>query len=130
MLKDNIGKSNNMAIEVSRYKRMKQRDLSEFKQVTIKTFAPNPTDFDYKRGYIVRYFAQKANDLNYPIFEISDFTFNILLDNPFYTVVQLNWRISGSYEEIKESNFKSVKLVSKNMPNLMMYLPNYLQFSK
>lgn len=119
-----------MAIEVSRYKRMKQRDLSEFKQVTIKTFSPNPIDFDYKRGYLVRYFAQKANDLNYPIFEVSDFTFNILLDNPFYTVVQLNWRITGSYEEIKESNFKSVKLASKNMPNLMMYLPNYLQFSK
>jgi hypothetical protein len=119
-----------MAIEVSRYNRLKMRDLSDFKQTPIKTFVPEPIEFDYKRGYIIRYFAQKTNDFNYPIFEVSDFTFNILIDNPFYRVVKLKWRLSGNTDEIKDSNFKSVKLVSKDMPNLMMYLPNYLQFSK
>lgn len=119
-----------MAIEVSKYNRLKMRDLGDFKQITIKTIIPNPTEFDYKRGYIARYFTQKTNDLNYPIFEISDFTYNILLDNPFYRVTRLNWRLSGTNEQIKESNFKSVQLASKDMPNLMMYLPNYLQFSK
>jgi len=119
-----------MAIEVSKYKRLKNRDLGDFRQITIKSFVPNPDEFDYKRGYINRYFTQRINDSGYPIFEVSDFTFNILIDNPFYNVVRLKWRLIGTDEEIKNSNFKSVQLASKDMPKLMMYLPNYLQFSK
>lgn len=118
-----------MAIEPSRYDRLKKRDLFDFRQINIKSFVPTPEEFDYRRGYVTRYFTQKTNDKNYPIFEISSFTYNSLIDNPFYNVVQLNWRLTGNINDIKDSNFKSVKLASVNMPNLMMYLPNYLQFA-
>jgi hypothetical protein len=34
------------------------------------SYFPKPTDGDYYNGYIERYFIQKANDINAPIFEI------------------------------------------------------------
>lgn len=119
-----------MAVNVAIYNRMKSGNLREFKTLSIKPFIPEPDDSDYKRGYITRYFVQKVNDTNSTIYEVSEFNFNRITMNSFYLTTKLNWRITGSVEEVKESNFKSVKLTSKHMPKLMMYLPNYLQFRK
>lgn len=119
-----------MAIDVARFNRIKYSDLIEFRDGDIKSFVPQPKDSDYKRGYLVRYFLQKVNDVNSEIFEVSEFNFNRFSENPFFMVKKLNWRLTGPKEDIKESNFKSVKLASKDIPRLSLYLPNYLQFSK
>lgn len=116
-------------MSLDRYKSIKKLDIN-YNNIKIPTFVPELTDIDYQRGYVRRYFIQKSNDKNAPIFEISDSNFSQFSSNSFYIVVFLDWRLIGSDEEIKESNFKSVKLASKNMPALQLYLPNLLQFSK
>lgn len=119
-----------MSINVARYNRIKQRDLSQFNELEIKTFVPNPTESDYKRGYIKRYFGQKVNDTNSTIYELSEFTYNSISNNPFYLTISLDWRIVGERNSVKETNFKSVKFAGKTMKNLIKTLPNYLQFIK
>jgi hypothetical protein len=119
-----------MAVNVARYDRIKKRDLSDFNSSSIKTFVPKPTDRDYSKGYIKRYFAQKINDTNSIIYELSEFNYNTLSNNPFYLTISLDWRISGEPTLVKETNFKSVKYAAKTMKNLLKVLPNYLQFIK
>ncbi len=90
---------------------------------------PNPSENDYKNGFIERYFAQKSNDVDSYIYEIgNDFLGRKELN--FYTIVKVRWRLTGNVEQIKQSNFNSIKLHYKEMPKLSLYLPNLLQFAK
>lgn len=116
-------------IQSLRYKKI-NKNLSIFKTPKIIAHIPTPTDVDYKRGYITRYFIQKTNDESAYVYELSKDTITDFSTTPFYTVQNLNWRLSGTAEEVRESNFKSVKLASQKMKGLLMYLPNYLQFFK
>lgn len=118
-----------MSISLGKYNKISNLE-GDFDTPYINTNIPHPTEVDYKRGYISRYFIQKINDVNSNIFEISKDNFSMFNNNVFYNCVILDWRITGTKEDIKNSNSISVKLASKNMPKLMMYLPNYLQFSK
>ena len=38
----------------------------------IETHIPRPSDKDYTRGYVIRYFVQKVNDKGSPIYEIDN----------------------------------------------------------
>lgn len=107
------------------FKRKNQFNIPKLNQ-----FVPHPNDTDYKRGYIVRYFVQKANDTNSPVYEVNSNTFTSYNNIAFYTTVSLDWRLTGSDEQIKESNYQSVKLASKTMKAILFYLPNYLQFKE
>lgn len=98
-------------------------------QKTIRTHVPSPTYVDFRRGYIVRYFIQQINDTNSIIYEISESDYNKFTSDVFYSAVNIDWRLSGTMENIKSSNEKSVKLGSKKIKSLIFYLPNYLQFS-
>jgi hypothetical protein len=51
--------------------RYKQLVKSPIREEIIKTDIPNPSESDYNRGFIKRYFVQKTNDKGSPIFEIS-----------------------------------------------------------
>lgn len=102
----------------------------EFSLRQIKPFIPTPTEDDYKVGYIRRNFVQKSNDKNAIVYEISDNSYIDYQRNPLLTVVTLNWKISGTDEEIKEINDKVVRYASKTLPAIKLYLPNLLQFSK
>jgi hypothetical protein len=101
-----------------------------FDEPNYKTHIPTPNETDYVVGYIMRYFIQKANDEDSYIFEIDKSSFINFIENPFYTVVQLNWRIKGTAEEVINSNKKSINISYERMPALKLYLPNYLQFYK
>ena len=94
----------------------------------IRTHIPTPTDIDYDRGYIIRYFVRKSNDEGSYIYEINSDEYSKLNSNPFFRVVSLRWRISGEIAEVRESNRKSVKLTSTEMKNIGRYLANLLQF--
>ena len=126
-----IDKFNNM-INIGKYKQLTV-DKNEFIRTsknTIKTHVPAPTETDYKRGYITRYFAQKANDPSSYVFEINKDEYGTLVSNPFYVNVKLNWRIIGTIEQVRESNSKSVTLASHTLKSITLYLPNTLQFYK
>jgi hypothetical protein len=118
-----------MSISIYDYKRLNQsNDL--FIQFEFETYAPSPTEKDYMVGYIMRYFIQKANDENGYISEINKSAFTTFIENPFYTVVQLTWRIKGTANEVMDSNKKSINISYETMPSLKLYLPNLLQFHK
>jgi hypothetical protein len=114
-------------MDITRYKNVSNL-TSEYDVQTISAYIPKIEDLDFKRGYIVRYFIQKANDDNSVIYEVSSNDISKYANNPFFKTVSLNWRLVGSADEIKESNFKSVKLASQKMKALQLYLPNFLQF--
>jgi len=112
------------------------------KDIKILTYIPSPTDIDYRRGFIKRYFVQKTNDKGSPIYEISKRDINKYKTNPLYTSVDLRWRIKGPKETqyddegnvsdkaVSESNRVAIRLVADKIPNLKLYLPNLLQFYK
>ena len=118
-----------MTIKIDRFNEL-VKDVSDFRNVRIKTHTPTPTDGDYKVGYIQRYFTQKSNDDSSYIYEINERQFERLLQSPFYKTVELYWKISGDREEVREMNRKSLKYSSKDMKSLPLYLPNHLQFHK
>jgi hypothetical protein len=112
----------------------------DYLNITVKSFVPTPTDKDYLRGYITRYFVQKVNDPNTPIYEVSDTEFNSLRSSAMYNTTSLRWRIVGpkepsDYENgkimdngVKKSNETSIRLASDYIVNLKLYLPNLTQF--
>ena len=116
-----------MAISLNRYKKLISVN-SDFDKITLDTFVPTPDDKDYKRGYIKRYFVQKSNDINSPIFEIEKTQYSKIGLNPFYKIVSLDWRLVGNRLEVIESNSNSIRLAEKNLKLIGLYLPNRLQF--
>lgn len=115
---------------------------SIYLNLTPKVSIPKLKENDYTRGYVVRYFTQKANDLNASIYEISKGEYNKLSSTPMYITTNLRWRISGSKDPsystngtetdmgVRRSNKNSIALASEVMINLKMYLPNLSQFHK
>jgi len=116
-------------MNIDRYKSISNLP-TEYNLEKIPTYIPEPKDFDYQRGYITRYFVQKSNDTLAPVFEINSSIFTSLSNNSFYKTITLDWRLVGTVEQMKESNFKSVKIAAKNLPRIQIYLPNLLQFYK
>lgn len=116
-------------MDIDRYKDIVNLE-SEFNQIKITTYIPTPIDEDYKRGYITRYFVQKANDKNSVIYEIRKNTISKFSNNSFYTIVSLDWKIKGDPIEVKKSNSISVRIASQTIPKIQLYLPNLLQFHK
>lgn len=98
--------------------------------IKIETYVPNPTELDYKNGFIERYFVQKTNDKNATIFEVDKTFKNQILSNPLLQVQAIRWRITGTPQDIMDSNIKSMNTVKEYMPKLNIYLPNLLQFAK
>lgn len=116
-------------MSVDRYTEIKAVPIM-FNNIKVIAHIPTPTDADYKKGYIVRHFVQKANDESAPIFEIKKQGLTKFNSNPFYLTTSLDWRLTGTPEEIKTSNSISIKLASEKLPKIQLYLPNLLQFYK
>jgi hypothetical protein len=118
-----------MAIKIDRFNEL-VTDVNDFRSIRIKTHIPTPTDDDYKIGYIQRYFAQKANDDASFVFEVNERQFERLSQSPFYRTVELDWKISGKREDVREMNRKSIRFVTPQMKSIGLYLPNHLQFHR
>jgi hypothetical protein len=114
-------------IEYHELIRLENKSL--IKTQTIKSHIPTPSYKDYRQGYIVRYFIQRINDDNALIYEVNETDYLRFSIDEFYNAVNIDWRLTGGEDAIKDSNAKSVKLGSKKMKNLIFYLVNYLQFS-
>lgn len=107
-----------------------------------KTIVPTPNDIDYENGFINRYFTQRVNDSNSFVFEIDLEEYNLLLENPYWTLTEMKWRIAGPKSAVYSnngnitdigvvaSNAASISIVSSKIKNINLYLPNLLQFYK
>jgi len=108
----------------------------------IDTFVPSPSETDYNKGYITRFFVQQTNDINSPIYEVSSLNFRRYSSSKGYKGASLRWRIKGpisvvfnnnnevSDKGVKQSNKIAISLISDKIKNLKLYLPNLLQFHK
>jgi hypothetical protein len=117
-------------MSVGRYKRLKRESDGLLKIPTIRVSIPVPKDDDYSRGYIVRYFTQKANDINGIIYEISSKEYSKLKSSDLYITIAMDWRINGDPIDVKKSNSSSIRIASQTIPKISLYLPNLLQFYK
>lgn len=82
-----------------------QKTGAGLKKVQAKRGAPTPyfpipNEFDYKKGYIMRSFVKKVNDLGF-ITEISDEEYDnfqngtVDYDVSYYLVYQIMWKLTG-----------------------------------
>jgi len=117
-------------MNIKRFEEISKSKGQIFDDKFIYTHIPSPNKSDYERGYIERYFIQKANDKDAKIYEVDEKGFTKFFDNPFYTNIALDWKIKGSDTEIKNSNKKSINLNFNLIPKLAIFLPNLLQFKE
>ena len=77
-----------------------------------------PTSKDYKRGRFERFFCKKNNDSIY--FEISSESYKLIdskspvIAFELYDIVSISWVLNGSFSSVYDTNFSSVKTISRN----------------
>jgi len=83
-------------------------------------YYPAPTDNDYQKGYIMRYFAKKRNDIGYVI-EVDKDTYQSLLkkdsiyDYVTYQSIDLFWQITGPLrDDRKNKQYKVSGIIDTN----------------
>ena len=110
-------------------------------------YYPAPTDNDYQKGYIMRYFAKKRNDIGYVI-EVDKDTYQSLLkkdsvyDYITYQSIDLFWQITGPLRDdrknkeykvsgIIDTNKRLVEEKDKNFRGLMEFIgDNYDKYAR
>lgn len=73
----------------------------EFYEATSVESRAYPAYLDITAGFYTRYFACRTHLINIgPVREIDANQFSVLSSNPNYAVVQMQWRIRGSLEDV------------------------------
>lgn len=77
------------------------------------SYYPQPTEQDYKRGYLIRYFTKKINEKGFVI-EISQNEYEKITngianyDISFYQVVKILWKITGPLNPERQSQYNII----------------------
>jgi hypothetical protein len=122
---------------VEQYKKLKNN--IKIKNSMPKAHYPSPTDEDYMKGIIVRYFVQRRDTPGSVIIEINSQRFNEYSGGVYYKTTTLKWRITGNLEDtytnqgalipsVIRSNQMAIKEAEKELPELNLYLVNPKQF--
>ena len=98
------------------YKRAVLREPKEVAK--LETRVPVPTTDDYANGFITRYFARQANDINSKIFEITSDDY--VRKTPFYEKITLNLKITGNIQNVYSENTSEIKSSSVYFPKLSL----------
>lgn len=110
-------------------------------------FTPKPTEEDYKRGKITRYFARQRNGTKFKIMEIDQKTYDNLSNNrgglntSLWKVISIFWQISGPLHDQKvngirtragiiDTNQRVLNNAEKNFIGLKQYLTDLKQFAR
>lgn len=122
---------------VEQYKKLK--NSIKINNTMPKSHYPLPTDEDYIKGIINRYFVQRRDTPGSIIIEINSQKFNEYAGSVYYKTASLKWRISGNLEDtytnqgalipsVIRSNQMAIKEAEKQLPELNLYLVNPKQF--
>lgn len=122
---------------VEQYKKLKNN--IKIKNAMPKAHYPIPTEEDYIRGIIERYFIQRRDTPGSIIIEINQQRFSEYRSSVYYKTASLKWRITGNLEDtyttqgalipsVIHSNQKAIKEAEKELPELNLYLVNPKQF--
>jgi len=86
---------------------------------------------DYDAGHFTRYFLRQVNNRSAKIIEVDKGQFNKFKSEPFYINLELMWKITGTAQEISNTNFNIVSAADKQMPGIKEALQNkLLDFAK
>lgn len=136
--------SENINPSLKEYKGLKPLNLS----LTDPTpYTPKPTEDDYKRGKITRYFARQRNGTKFKIMEIDQPTYDNLSNNrgglntSLWKVISIFWQISGPlYDQhsggirtkagVIDTNQRILNNAEKNFIGLKQYLTDLKQFAR
>jgi hypothetical protein len=96
-------------------------NVTDVNLYTIPTqFYPKPTANDYQKGYIMRYFAKKRNDIGYVI-EINKETYlsitkqDKVYDYVTYQAIDVFWQITGPLrDDRKDKQYKIAGIIDTN----------------
>jgi hypothetical protein len=108
---------------------------------------PNPSQEDFKNGYINRYFVKRRNDKTNIITEINEESYNTYgkkqgIDKNLYQVYVLKWKLTGKLKDeldkyniiiksgIYDTNKRLVNEADKHFRGINKYLTNYIEFSR
>lgn len=102
------------------------------------SYKPSPTDYDYRYGYIVRYFLQKRTSPQNSIVEVSENDFQSVSPNPSstkidersYNSLELFWTIAGNKSYVAKANNTALDKAEKLFPGIKNFLPNLLEYYK
>lgn len=99
-----------------------------------------PTDEDYKKGVITRYFIKRVNGGPDAIKEVNESDYNRFKREVLYITLSIPWKISGEQNDrtqanitihgIIDTNQRIVKSKEMQMPGIIAYLQNLAEFSK
>ena len=103
-----------------------------------RAYTPILTSEEYQKGWFVRYFVQRRNQLRSTIVEIDQEQFDLIstknregIDGNLFAKISINWKISGkSEEEIVFMNNKTLDRIEEDFPGLRFYLTNLLEYSQ
>ena len=92
---------------------IKTNILSTRSQGQPGSFFPQPTEEDYRKGYITRYFTKKENEKGY-IIEISRDEYNDIVngdtdyDIRLYQVTTILWKLTGPLNNTRKSQYNII----------------------
>ncbi len=123
---------------IDRYKKLIK---VEIKNKAPQTFFPRPSEIDYQRGFINRYFIQMRGTLGATIFEVNEDVYSQYENSDYYNRVAINWKIKGNLEDsytergdfipsVHTVNKLIIQEAEKIMPEINLYLVNTKQFHK
>jgi hypothetical protein len=107
-----------------------------------------PDEDDFQRGYMIRYFIRKRNDISAPILEIDKEQYEKYESkdegiNPFlYKAIAMKWKVTGPKTDIlgkegkllesgiEDTNKRTVASNSKTIAELHKIIYNFVEYSK
>ena len=101
--------------------------LNKQSPMILKSNVKPPTDKDYDKGFITRYFAKKANEVMSKPFEINSKQMN---KSPLYIYTSIPWYIRGNKDLVAFLNSKSIRMAKKIIPNIGKYLNPFQLYRK
>lgn len=118
-----------------------KNNTNNINQIIPQVFLPNPSEKDYEKGFILRYFMKRKNGKNDTIKEISESSYTKIVSNILYDRTQLSWKITGKLKDdlsninmpvygIEDTNKRTISSKLKEIPGLDVYLSDLKQFAK
>ena len=77
------------------------------------TYYPQPTEDDYKKGYVIRYFTKKENERGF-ITEINEAEYNSIVngtadyDISLYQTTKILWKLTGPLKSTRTSQYNVI----------------------
>ncbi len=116
------------------------KNINNSKVNEIKSFKSIPTENDYLKGFMDRYFIKRVNGGVDTIKEVSYEAYKDLLKNPLYKTISIKWKLTGRINDVIENNItvpgiydtnhRTLIQNSKIIPEILNYLINLLEFSR